>query len=120
MSFAPQVTIKGSVINEPKTTQVNNSTVLNFTVSARTTMKDKNTGYYITDLYNVNVWGKEAERLAGYLKKGNKILVTGDQRMNTFTTKAGEKVTQPVVTATHYEVLDAAPKAKAEEEEDIF
>lgn len=95
----------GTLIAEPKTTQWNNSTVLSFSVSVRTTKKQEGSQYYDTDIYNVSVWGKQGENLLSTLQKGTQVWVEGDQMMRSYKNRNGETVTSPSINASSVKVL---------------
>lgn len=51
-----------------------------------------NSGYgdkAITSWVNCNLWGKQAESLAPYLKKGTKVAISGELTNRPYTTKDG-------------------------------
>ena len=61
------------------------STVLNFTVAAKSGYGDKEQ----TEWVDCALWGKQAEsKLIDYLKKGQSVAVSGE--LSTFTTEAGK------------------------------
>lgn len=56
---------------------------------------------------NVTVWARQAEYCAEYLKKGRSIFVEGRLKMNTWTSKEGQKRTGYSVNAQTVQFLDA-------------
>lgn len=48
---------------------------------------------------DVDVWGKQAENCAQYLRKGGQVLVEGRLKMDQFQTKEGENRTKYVIVA---------------------
>ena len=111
-----------TVIAEPQTGQVQNTTVLSFPVSVRTNKKNEKTGYYITDLYNISVWGTRAENLVKNLKKGDKTFIIGTVRMgDPYTDREGKTHIRPQVTVTDIQInLPPKPKNTAESDDAPF
>lgn len=105
MANEARVSLVGNLIAEPKNSQYNNSTVLSFGVSVRTTKKQENSQYYESDIYNVSVWGKTAEYLMTVLQKGTMVWVEGDLMMRTYKNRDGQDRTTPAVTAAMVKVL---------------
>ena len=80
------VTLVGTVMQEPKNAQTStNSTWLKINLAVQTTKKDpnpKNPKYpYLSDFYNVNVYGAQAEKLLDKIKSGSKLVVFGEMYM---------------------------------------
>ena len=105
MANDARVNIVGNVINEPKTSQWNNTTILSFGVSVRTTKKQENSKYYESDIYNVSVWGKQGEALLSSIQKGTMVWVEGDQMMRSYKNRNGDTVTSPNVNASSVKIL---------------
>ena len=105
MANDARTNLVGTLISEPKTTQWNNSTVLSFSVSVRTTKKQEGSQYYETDIYNVSVWGKQGENLLSTLQKGTQVWVEGDQMMRSYKNRNGETVTSPTINASFVKIL---------------
>lgn len=82
--------ILGNLIKDPLQNTWNNSTVVSFTVSVNTGKKDGDK--YISDLYNVSVWGKTGEFIFPRLQKGTLVQVCGDLSMTEYEDKkTGQK-----------------------------
>ena len=105
MANDAQINLVGNVINEPKTNQWNNSTVLSFSVAVRTTKKQEGSQYYENDIYNVSVWGKQGETLLATIQKGTMVWVSGDMMMRSYKNRNNETVTSPSVNASTVKVL---------------
>ena len=65
-----------------------------------------------TDFFNITVWRKQAELCLKYLKKGNKVAVTGSLQNRIVEDGKGNRRTFTDVVATDIEFL--TPKAKEE------
>ena len=64
------------------------------------------------DLFNLEIWGKQAQIAADYIRKGHLIGIIGGLRLDR---ASNEEHTTPVVLVDRLELLDKAPK-KAEQE----
>jgi len=60
--------------------------------------------------FRVTAWEKQAEACAEYLKKGSKVLVTGDIRTDEYEDKEGNKRQKWWVNARQVEFLDRKPR----------
>ena len=78
-----QVVIVGNLTKDPTQTSYNGSTVVSFPVAVSTTKKDGDK--YLSDFYNVSVWGKTAEYVTPRLQKGTLVQVFGDLQLQTYT-----------------------------------
>jgi len=65
---------------------------------------------------NVTTWGKQAENVAQFLKKGRRVAVTGELRSNDWQDKEGNKRTSFEVNAKSVQFLDSVKKEEEEEE----
>jgi len=66
---------------------------------------------------NVTTWGKQAENVAQFLKKGRRVAVTGELRSNDWQDKEGNKRTSFEVNAKSVQFLDSVKKEEDVEEE---
>lgn len=58
-----------------------------------------------TDFFRVTVWGKPAENVAQYLKKGSQVAVKGSIQNNSYEDQSGQKKTNTVIVAERVEFL---------------
>lgn len=105
------VSLYGNVIAEPRNSQYNNSSVLSFPVSVKTTMKKEGSQYYETNVYQVSVWGKQADNLLNYLQKGSNVWVNGELMLRSYKDRNGEEREQLTVTAQSVQITSGARKA---------
>lgn len=120
MANDARINLVGNVINEPKTNQWNNSTVLSFSVGVRTTKKQENSQYYESDIYNVSVWGKQGENLLTPLQKGTMVWVEGDLMMRSYKNRNNETVVSPSVNASMVKVLmKSKPRSQSASAADV-
>ena len=78
-----KATIVGNLTKDPTQTNYNGSTVISFPVAVNTTKKDGDK--YVSDFYNVSVWGKTAEYILPRLQKGTMVQVVGDLQLQSYT-----------------------------------
>lgn len=74
------ISVVGRVCSDVTLKDVNGRNCANFRIAANTRRKDKNSqnNDYITNFYNVSLWGAAGENAAKYLKKGHRAGVTGE------------------------------------------
>lgn len=113
MACYAKVGLTGRLVREPKQNTVNGTTVVNFSIAVFTTKKEGDK--YVADFYNVNYWGKAAENVIPKLNKGSLVQVYGDQTMEEYTDKSGNKQKGPSVRANDVIVLDVQKPAQKEE-----
>ena len=70
----------------------NATAILRNTIAVQRKTKDKATGKYESDFISIQAFGKTAEFVEKYFKKGDKIGVTGEIRTGSYTNKDGVKV----------------------------
>lgn len=71
------ISVMGRLASDVTTNDVNGRSVANFRIAAQTRRKGKD-GQYITNFYNVAIWGAAGENAAKYLKKGHRAGVSGE------------------------------------------
>jgi single-strand DNA-binding protein len=76
------ITAHGNLGKDPESKQVNDMQVASFSLAARTG-KDETTWIDCT------VWGKRAETVVNYLRKGDKITVAGNGKVRVYQKKDG-------------------------------
>lgn len=54
----------------------------------------------ITDWFNIEVWGKQAEFVGEWVKKGSMVAVTGQLELSRWTDQAGNQREFPLIRAT--------------------
>ena len=84
------VSITGNIGRDPELRQAGQSQVLKFSVADSEYIYSKD-GESPSQWYNVEVWGKSAERLSQRLAKGTKITVYGQLVQRPYTSKAGKE-----------------------------
>lgn len=84
------ISITGNIGRDPELRQAGTSQVLKFSVADSEYIYSKGEdapGQW----YSAEVWGKQAERLAGMLAKGTKVTVYGQLVQRPYTSKAGKE-----------------------------
>ena len=84
--------------------------VANFSVASNTVRKRGASSEQKTDWYNVTAFGKQAETLARYLKKGSQILVRGKLSLSAWETRSGEPRVNADVALQDFEFAGGAAK----------
>jgi len=86
------ISISGNIGRDPELRSAGTSQVLSFSVADSEYIYVKN-GEADSQWYNVEVWGKQAERLNSMLAKGTKVTVHGQLVQRKYTSKAGNQGT---------------------------
>ena len=84
------ISITGNIGRDPELRAAGTSQVLKFSVADSEYIYSKD-GESPSQWYNVEVWGKSAERLAERLSKGTKVTVYGQLVQRPYTSKAGKE-----------------------------
>lgn len=117
------VSLKGTLTRDPELrfTQ-SGKPVANFTVVTARRYKDKDTGEWTetdTSFWDCTVFDTLAENVVESCEKGNRVVVTGVMKQDSYTTKEGEKRSTWRVTADEVAVslkwrkLDLASEARS-------
>jgi single-strand DNA-binding protein len=85
MKSLNRIEIIGNVGQDPKMRQAGGSTVAEFTVAT----SEKWTNGERTDWHRVQAWGKLAEIVEQYVRKGEKVFIAGSMRYEKYTDKNG-------------------------------
>jgi single-strand DNA-binding protein len=103
------ITLTGNIGADATIKQVNTDTVLNFVVACKT-MKGREA---VVTWIDCAIWGKRADSLHSYLKKGTAVTVLGNlAAVETFTNKAGELVSKIKVTVLDVALQGGRPDAE--------
>ena len=80
--------VYGRLTADPTTREVNGNRVTSFSVASDTRTKDTE-GNYITNFFRVAAWGVPGDNCAKWLHKGNRVIVTGEVVLRSYTDKNG-------------------------------
>lgn len=103
--------ISGRLTRDVEVREGKNSTFANITLAVDNFYKDS------ADFINCTVWGNQAENLAKYMHKGDKILVSGELNQNVYEDKNGTKHYETYINVQRVEFMTIR-KAEEEEEEE--
>lgn len=94
------ITVVGNAGRDPEVRYLENGKqVANFSIGARAS-KDE------TEWFNVQIWGKQAEIAANYVKKGSTVAVSGSLKTEKWTDrKTGEEKSKLVINVNDLRLL---------------
>ena len=113
-----KVNMIGRTATEPETRYTTNQdAVANFRVAVERRYKKKDQEA-IADFFNCTAFGKTAEFIEKYIKKGQKIGFSGRLQNDEYTTREGQKVTKAVIIVEEIEFCEKKEQAPAPVNED--
>ena len=116
MSNCAKVSLTGRLTKDPTQKDWQGTTVVSFTVAVNTTKKEGDK--YVSDFYNVSIWGKSGEFILPRVSKGSMVQVYGDLTLSTY--KDSNNVERQSMNVRATDVLPLSPKKdstpKTEEE----
>lgn len=80
----------------------------NFTLAINRPFKNKNTNEYDADFINCVVFGKQAETLAQYVKRGNQVAIGGRVQTRTYENKEGKTVYVTEVVVENFTFVESS------------
>lgn len=87
-----KVTLIGYLTRTPELKQSSEGhTVCTFTIGVHRKQTKRAEGESVSDFFDIVAWGKTAEFVTKYFKKGQPIIVEGTLRQRRWTTNSGEK-----------------------------
>ena len=97
----------GNVGVDPKVKEIGNGNVVNFSLASTKRYKDKNGNLQEkTDWHNIVAFGRNADNIAKYVKKGSSIFVECEHRSGSYE-KDGQKVNTSQFEVTSFQLLDS-------------
>jgi single-strand DNA-binding protein len=97
----------GRVGRDPETRYFENGrAVSKFSLAVKRPVKDKQ-GEDITDWFQVDVWGKQAELASELVRKGTLLSVAGACHIEEWTDKDGARQKAVKVSAEHFQLLES-------------
>lgn len=101
------VSLVGRLTRDPELKYTSNGkAVANFNIAVNRPFKNAN-GEQEADFINGQVWGKAAENLANYMKKGNQIGLTGRINTRNYENSEGKRVYVTEVVADNVQFLES-------------
>ena len=108
--------IMGRLTAEPEiTSTTGGTTVARYAVAVDRRFAKE--GQQKTDFFNCTSFGKQAEFAEKYLKKGTKVVISGEMRLD-LVQKDGKNVTYPKVNVNEVEFAESKKKDSGEAETD--
>jgi single-strand DNA-binding protein len=109
-----KVILMGRLTRDPEVRYTQTNTVVG-KFSVAVTKRFKKQGESEADFFECVTFGKQAEFVEKYLKKGVKILLVGSVENNNYTNKEGVKVYGTVINANEIEFAESKGSADSEE-----
>lgn len=91
--------------------------IVNFDIAVDSLMKESD-GSQSTSFFAVTCFGKVADNVANYVRKGSKVAIQGSVQQRSYLTQKGEKRTTYDVIADSVEFLDPKPVEEPQKEVD--
>ena len=85
-----KIILRGNLVRDPETREVNGSNVTSFTVAVSTRVK-KEDGTYDTNFHDCSLWGKPGDYFKDRAKKGMLVDVIGEFHQDEYVNKEGER-----------------------------
>lgn len=99
------ITIMGRCTADPEiTSSTSGTTIARYTVAVDRRFAKE--GQQKTDFFNCNSFGKQAEFAEKYLKKGTKVVISGEMRLD-LVQKDGKNVTYPKIAVSDIEFAES-------------
>ena len=106
-----QVALVGRIVRPITAKQCNGTSVVNNTLAINGVKKEKSDGS-TADFIPIVAWGKVAEQLEKYVKKGHRVGITGYLKSRSYVNKLQQKVSVVEVVVNHVYFLENPPKEK--------
>ena len=116
MSNGAKVGLTGRISTEPKQSNYQGTTVVSFSMAVNTTKKEGDK--YLSDFYNVSVWGKTGEFILPRIEKGTMVQVYGDLIQQSYKSKDGTDRVSMSVRASDVTPLTPVRKNNTQSESD--
>lgn len=105
------ITVYGRLSSDVELRNVSGANVAVFSVAGNTRRKDKQSNDYITNFYNVNAWRGLAETASKYLKKGNRVCLSGELVIRPYTANDGSKRQVVEIDANSIDLVETRAEA---------
>lgn len=118
MSNINNITISGRVGQDPQiTTFASGNCKADFSLASTDSWKDKEGNRQDeTQWHRIEAWKGLASLAEGWVKKGTFLVVSGQLRYNSYTSKEGHKVTIAYIRANSIDIVSTTPKNNTEKE----
>ncbi|AWW06112.1 MAG: single-strand binding protein family [Caudoviricetes sp.] len=104
-----KVFLIGNLTRDPELTETSSGTAIcRFSIAVSRNYKNSD-GEYDTDFFNCQAWRGIAESIARYVRKGNKVAVTGILQNRSYEDSKGDKKTVTEIQVQDIEFLTPKP-----------
>lgn len=111
-----KVILIGNLGRDPEIRHFENNAVANFSLATSETYIDKNGNKQtLTEWHNVSVWGRGAETVQKYLKKGSKVYIEGKITYRKYTDSNGIERNATDIRADTFKFLDPAGSSQGQD-----
>ena len=93
------VVVAGNLTRDPESKQVGEHSVTKFGIAVRRRFKSKGKDNAEADFFDVEVWGKPAEIVEQYLKKGSFTVIHGELKNESWEGSDGQKKYRTLIKA---------------------
>lgn len=101
------IMVIGRVGRDPEVRYFENGrAVAKFSIAVNRPVKDKQ-GNEVTDWFNVDLWGKQAELASELIRKGTLLSVNGACHIDEWTDQQGVKQRSVKIAADHFQLLES-------------
>lgn len=112
-----RVTLIGNVGKDPEIKRVGDNNVANFSLATSETYKDKSGNKQTnTEWHNITIWGKLADVVEKYVKKGDRLYLEGKISYRSYDDKEGVKRYVTDIVCNSMTMLGGKPEEKTEYE----
>jgi single-strand DNA-binding protein len=106
MSAQNHCLLTGRVGKDPETrTTPSGTSCCKFTLAVNRGRKDPQ-GQWITDWFDVTLWGKAAEKAGEQVRKGLRVTVAGEMQIDVWNSREGQKQKTVVLSGDSFALLD--------------
>ena len=111
--YINNVTLAGNIVRDPEVRRIGekNTPVTTITVANNRPYQDKDGNWQQeTNFVDVEVWGKQAEKLGEYGEKGTPVIAEGNLKMNQWEDKEGKSHSKLLIRADKIHILNYLEK----------
>ena len=117
MSDINRVFLIGRLTKEPEYKIVNNTALANFTVANNKTYNKDGEKKSETSFFDCVAWGKLAEIIKQYAKKGQQVAIEGRLQQQSWTTPEGAKKSKIVIQIENFQMLGSKSKEEGNQDQ---
>lgn len=105
------VVVSGNLVRDPELKNVGESKVVSFSVAVNTVRGSGDNRREDTSYVDCEAWGRQAEVIAQYMKKGDPILVNGELRQDRWEDTDGNKRSKIKVNVSRFDFMSKGKNA---------